>query len=370
MIPGSAHTSRAQVAAALALAFVLCAASASAEVLVLRDGRRIAGKCHVSGKEVSVARAVTTSYVPRALIERVELLAEERDELDQLKRSSAMAGAAGHVGVAKWLDDHLQYEDATGAYRRAIEADADCAAARAALGYRRQGKEWVEDAAKQLARAMLGFGDASAAECVRLAKEYAGRNRPRQAETALRRALVANPEHREALALIQPYLAEYKPKNAYRPPLEGRTLAAEGMDHKLVAYMYNAIDFVKVDDAGRLVAAGDGRKLDDYLTYGAPVYAAAGGEVIAVVDGNPDTPIGRMGDFLKANSVAIRHAGSEFTLYAHLKAGTIAVRKGQTVKEGDLLGKIGNSGSSSTPHLHFCLYDADGISLPVKFTGN
>jgi len=43
------------------------------------------------------------------------------------------------------------------------------------------------------------------------------------------------------------------------------------------------------------------------------------------------------------------------------------VKKGQHVKVGELLGTVGNSGSSWTPHLHFCLYDGDGISLPVTF---
>ena len=46
-----------------------------------------------------------------------------------------------------------------------------------------------------------------------------------------------------------------------------------------------------------------------------------------------------------------------------LKAEDLA----QQVKAGQTLGKIGNSGSSSSPHLHFCLYDIDGISLPITF---
>jgi murein DD-endopeptidase MepM/ murein hydrolase activator NlpD len=40
-------------------------------------------------------------------------------------------------------------------------------------------------------------------------------------------------------------------------------------------------------------------------------------------------------------------------LYAHFKTGSVAVERGQQVKRGDVLGHIGSSGNSSTPHLHF-----------------
>jgi len=40
-------------------------------------------------------------------------------------------------------------------------------------------------------------------------------------------------------------------------------------------------------------------------------------------------------------------------LYAHLKSGSIEVEKGDRVKKGQRLGQVGNSGFSSTPHLHF-----------------
>ena len=130
--------------------------------------------------------------------------------------------------------------------------------------------------------------------------------------------------------------------------------------------MYNAVDLVLLDADGKMMS-GDARKLESYHIFGAPVHAAAAGEVFSVIGNHRDMPVGRPGDFLKANSVAIKHAGGEYTLYAHLKQGSIVVRKGQRVKAGQLLGKIGNSGSTMTPHLHFCIYDGDAISLPFTF---
>lgn len=367
MIPRRVQSSRARIAVPATIVLLLIAAAAFGEIVILRDGRRYQGNCRVAGNEVSCATETRTSFIPRAAVERIELSPAEKNEIDRLKGASLAGGANGFCAVGKWLDDHLQYEDADTYYNRALEADPDHAGARDALGFRREGKNWVPDPSKQIARAMLGFGDSASAACLRIAKDFAAKGQSKNAELALRRALMARPEQPEALKLIQPYLAEYKQKNAYRRPLDGNLLAAEGADHHLTAYMYNAIDFVKVNDGGK-IAAGDGKSVEDYYTYGAPVLAAAAGEVIAVVDGKPDAPLGRPGSFLDANSVAIRHAGGEFTLYAHLKAGTISVHKGDSVKAGQILGKAGNSGSSTAPHLHFCLYDIDGISLPVRFT--
>ena len=366
--------STAAVAALTAAAAGLVPRPCEGEVVVLRDGRRLTGDVRLSGKEIVVARGMTTSYVPRTSVERIDLTAAEQAEFDRLRTgnesldgSRDKRGAPGLCKIGQWLDDHFQYEQADGYYKRAIEADPNHAAARDALGFRRQGKEWVEDPAKLLARATSGFGASAADACVRVAKDLAAKGQAKGAETALRHALVANPQQAEALALIQPYLAGVKLKNSYRKPVEGKTVGLSAENHRTAAQMYNAVDFSKLNDAGRPYA-GDGAKLEDYVVYGAPVLASAAGEVVVVMDGFPDQPVGQPGEFQKSNAVAIKHSGGEFTLYAHLKPGTITVRKGQTVKAGDVIGKVGNSGGTTAPHLHFCIFDSDSISLPVKFS--
>ena len=338
-----------------------------AEVVVLRDGTKLSGKCTATAKEVSVSGPYATITVLRASIDHVELTPEEARQIEQLGRDMTFEGARGEYVLGKWLDDHLQYERAEEHYRKAIEMDPDHAGARKALGYRKEGKGWVAVPTEQLARAMRGFGASAAQACVELGKIYAEKGQTPAAEKAYRRALVADPTQKEALKLIAPILAERKLKNSYRNPLEGKTRVVMGYDHPEAAFMLNALDLVEVDDKGRTVV-GDPQKLESHLTFNAPVYAAAGGEVFSVIGNFPDTPVGQPGRFAEANTVCIKHQSGEFTLYAHLKRGSIVVSPGQVVRAGAPLGRVGNSGSGAIPHLHFCVYDSDGISLPVKFT--
>jgi murein DD-endopeptidase MepM/ murein hydrolase activator NlpD len=59
-----------------------------------------------------------------------------------------------------------------------------------------------------------------------------------------------------------------------------------------------------------------------------------------------------------------------FTVYVHLKKGSLKVKAGDSVKKGEEIGLVGNSGISYAPHLHFGVYDENRVSLPFKFTLN
>lgn len=60
------------------------------------------------------------------------------------------------------------------------------------------------------------------------------------------------------------------------------------------------------------------------------------------------------------NYVKIRHADGTHTLYAHLAKGSITVMAGDVVEQGQVIGKLGHSGQSTGPHLHFEIYDVNG----------
>ena len=62
------------------------------------------------------------------------------------------------------------------------------------------------------------------------------------------------------------------------------------------------------------------------------------------------------------NWVRVNHANGESTIYAHLQS--LAVKVGQTVDQGALLGALGTSGNSSGPHLHFEERNSQGVMYP------
>lgn len=118
-------------------------------------------------------------------------------------------------------------------------------------------------------------------------------------------------------------------------------------DHACGAATYdghNGIDF-------RLLSAVQARS-------GVGVLAAADGTVLRVRDGVVDAFAregGRaaIGDRECGNGVIIQHAGGVETQYCHLLQGSVAVRPGQAVRTGDVLGRVGYSGLADFAHLHF-----------------
>jgi len=123
----------------------------------------------------------------------------------------------------------------------------------------------------------------------------------------------------------------------------------------------------------------DGHDGTDYLLEGAfdtmdagstEVVAAADGEVVSVEDGHydrchvgGDLVITCDGHDIIANHVILEHYDGTRTMYWHLAEGSVAVEVGEEVTCGTVLGRVGSSGFSSFPHLHFEVVDIDDISF-------
>ena len=106
-----------------------------------------------------------------------------------------------------------------------------------------------------------------------------------------------------------------------------------------------------------------------------PIRSMADGEVAQVVDDVPDNLGNRENpaNTPKRNSrIVVRHGSDRFAIYTHPRQGSAAVKVGQQVKAGDLLGRVGNAGFSSEPHLHVAGYTLDRTgrvrALPLTFS--
>ncbi|MCK9426715.1 MAG: M23 family metallopeptidase [Ignavibacteriaceae bacterium] len=119
------------------------------------------------------------------------------------------------------------------------------------------------------------------------------------------------------------------------------------------------VDWLKVDSAGNLFH-GDKTICSNWYVYGQNIYAATAGEVVFVQDGMPDqSPVGTVNDVNlyngTGNSVTIM-TGVSYAVYGHMIANSITVKLGEYVNKGQLIGRVGNSGNSNAPHLHFGIH--------------
>ncbi len=132
-----------------------------------------------------------------------------------------------------------------------------------------------------------------------------------------------------------------------------------------------AIDIVQLNRTGSRARGLYPEELSSYVIYGATVYSPCGGEITEIVDGRSDNAIGYIAGH-PSNHVVIRCKGVKVTL-AHMMNGTVSVKNGQQVKEGQPLGKVGNSGNTIEPHLHIDAVsdvpnEAIGIGEPVAIS--
>jgi hypothetical protein len=126
-----------------------------------------------------------------------------------------------------------------------------------------------------------------------------------------------------------------------------------------------------------------GAKNEDWYAWGQALYATGDGTVIDAVDVEPDNIRGGE-SFFKAESVkaspmkfygnyvVIDHGNGEYSLLGHVQKGSLAVKAGDKVTRGQPVAKIGSSGSSGNPHVHYELRtgkDLKAEGLPATFQG-
>ena len=111
-------------------------------------------------------------------------------------------------------------------------------------------------------------------------------------------------------------------------------------------------------------------RLEDYGCWGKNVVAPIAGEVWVAHDGEPEQTPGKLVVNYRAplgNNVVLRLATGTFLVLGHLQRGSVVAREGARVVEGELLGRCGDSGNTSEPHVHIHHQRQDPRDYPVNF---
>ena len=99
------------------------------------------------------------------------------------------------------------------------------------------------------------------------------------------------------------------------------------------------------------------------------VVAHSDGTVVGIVN-NCNRNTSKTGERIYGNYVKIKHDNGMYTLYAHLKYGTVPVKLNQRVTKGTVLGYMGNTGYSFGAHLHFEVRDKNNAKIdPTPYVG-
>ena len=180
------------------------------------------------------------------------------------------------------------------------------------------------------------------------------------------------------------------------PPLRGEWIAGDSASnlpdaaHRRAVLLENgqafvaqrfAIDWVQYEvvDGKRTTWRGPEDRNESYFCYDKPIYSVAAATVVQASDGMPDNVPHSLKyavaiDFNNAagNHAVVEIAPHRYVLYAHMRPGTVQVKAGDRVETGQLIGHVGNTGSSAEPHLHMHIDDQPsflaGNGVPYAFT--
>ena len=179
-----------------------------------------------------------------------------------------------------------------------------------------------------------------------------------------------------------PSMKNQKTKCSYILPFTGKWVVVNGGFTKKLSHSWwiftqrYAYDFIQMDDKGNF-AHGDKTKLENYLCYDKDIIAPADGVVVEMQNNYNDSRVDSENVYcdapdIRGNYITIKHAVDEYSAIAHLAPGSITVKIGETVVQGQKIAKCGNSGNTSMPHIHFQLQTSKNFftaaGLPIAFS--
>lgn len=205
--------------------------------------------------------------------------------------------------------------------------------------------------------------------------------------------------HKAHLSIVPVF---YETKTELMIPVQGRVLVWDGHDYQSHHRRFDytrppfpqrgiktnsqryGYDFVVVNERGLMYGGdpndgddwypGKSDRNEDYYGFGVPIVATGNGRVAALHDGEPDNRRFNRAELAGpwGNYVIIDHLNGEYSWFGHLKQGSIRVKIGQAVKQGEIIAQTGASGDALFPHLHYELRNGIGAreveGLPSYFT--
>lgn len=133
-----------------------------------------------------------------------------------------------------------------------------------------------------------------------------------------------------------------------------------------------AIDWKQMNEAGSFYD-GDKTSNESYVDYGSEIIAVADGTISATLDTLDANVPGVLpatdpvlGPQITVENVDGNHivediGGGAYAFYAHLQKGSLVVKPGDTVKKGQVIAKLGNTGNSNASHMHFHLMNGPSV---------
>ncbi len=197
---------------------------------------------------------------------------------------------------------------------------------------------------------------------------------------------------------IEPIIMEFPLRGEWLSPnTPGSKIPSHGTDQLGTRYAY---DFIQVDWERKgwpayrvsfLQYLLFGVSLNEYYCWGQVVYSPCDGTIVQAEDGYKERERTNLRsdmsnayknahyfdskkDDIQAvagNYIIMECSDQVYAALVHLQTGSIQVAVGQGVKKGEVIGRVGHSGNSFAPHLHFQLMDSSDIStangLPCAF---
>ncbi|MDQ5955843.1 MAG: hypothetical protein QG627_128 [Chlamydiota bacterium] len=166
------------------------------------------------------------------------------------------------------------------------------------------------------------------------------------------------------------------------PLKDGNFYMAHGGTNEAVNHHYSvpaqkyAIDILRINALGLRANKWYPKDLNDFCIFGSTIYSPCDGTIVELLDQCEDLePMIMDVKNPAGNYLAIHKSESEIIIFlAHLMKGSLLVKKGDMVKKGQPIGRVGNSGHTSEPHLHIhavlnhtgdLLFKGEGV--PITF---